>query len=154
MDVKVIKFPETKVAVIEHVGKPELEHDSVRKLIAWKIENGLTDALKYRHYGIHFTNPKTVNPDQNKVDFCLSVDFEIEPNSYGVKGKTIPCLRCAVARDVGSRSDNKAVGYLIEQWLPNSGEFAGEYPVIFHYMNVGPQIKAEDMVTDVYLPLR
>jgi hypothetical protein len=43
MDVQIVEFPETKVAAIEHFGSPALEHDTVRKLVAWKIENRLLD---------------------------------------------------------------------------------------------------------------
>lgn len=50
MDVKILIFPETKVAAIEHHGSPALEYDTTRKLIAWKIERRLLDQLKYRSY--------------------------------------------------------------------------------------------------------
>jgi DNA gyrase inhibitor GyrI len=40
--------PETKLAAIEPVGSPALEYETVRKLIAWKLENRLRDPLKYR----------------------------------------------------------------------------------------------------------
>ncbi|MGR9087173.1 MAG: hypothetical protein ACU841_08875 [Gammaproteobacteria bacterium] len=42
MEVQRVDFPETKVAVLEHKGGPELEHASVLKLIAWRIENRLS----------------------------------------------------------------------------------------------------------------
>ena len=35
MDVEIVMFPKTKVAAIEHLGSPALEHDTARKLIAW-----------------------------------------------------------------------------------------------------------------------
>lgn len=154
MDVQIIHFPETKIAAIEHFGSPALEHDTVRKLIAWKIENRLMDPLKYRSYGIHFTNPHTTPAQDHHVEFCLSVDFEIEKNTYSIVNKVIPGTRCAVARDIGSRANNKAVVYLMEKWLPQSGESLGDFPVFFHYVNVGPNVQPEEMVTDVYLPLK
>ncbi len=67
--------------------------------------------------------------------------------------KTIPQLRCTKARDIGSRYHNQAIIYLLKQWLPHSGEKLGDFPPIFHYVNVGPTIKLEQMITDVYLPL-
>ena len=154
MDVQIVNFPETMVAAIEHFGSPALEHDTVRKLIAWKIENRLMDPMKHRSYGIHYTNPRTTSAHDHHVDFCLSVDSDIEPNAHGIHSKIIPSVRCAMARDIGSRLDNKAVVYLIEKWLPQSGESLGEFPVFFHYVNVGPNVRPEEMVTDVYLPLR
>lgn len=66
---------------------------------------------------------------------------------------TIPRLKCALARDIGSRMNNQAAAYLYEKWLPASGETLSGYPIIFHYLNVGPDVKDEEAVTDVYMPL-
>jgi AraC family transcriptional regulator len=154
MDVQIVVFPETKVAVIEHVGPPALEHDSVRKLVAWKLERRLTDPLKHRSYGVHYTDPRTIPPSDHRVDFCLSIEEAVEPNSFGIVNKVIPRNRCALARWVGSRNHNKAAVYLNEEWLPQSGETPGDFPMFFHYANVGPNLREEEMITDVYLPLR
>ncbi len=154
MQVAIVPFPETHVAAIEHRGPPSLEHETVRKLIAWKLEHGLRDQARYRSYGVHYTDPRTTPPEQHRVDFCLSVDFEVSPNRYGVVSKVIPANRCARARHHGSRAHNAAAVYLCEQWLPVSGEQPGDFPIFFHYVNVGPDVKEKDMVTDVYLPLR
>jgi AraC family transcriptional regulator len=153
MEVKIINFNEIKVALIEHRGSQEDEYNTVNKLIKWKIENKLFDANKYRNYGLHYTNPKNTEKHKNKVDFCLSIDFDVIENEYGIKDGSIPNLRCALARDIGSRSNNKAIVYLTEEWLPRSGERIANFPIIFHYVNVGPNVKPEEMVTDVYLPL-
>jgi AraC family transcriptional regulator len=154
MDVQIVIFPETKVAAIEHFGSPELERDTVRKLIAWKIEQRLLDPLRYRSYGVHYTDPRTTNPSDHHVDFCLSVEQDVGPNAFGIVNKVIPRNRCALARDVGSRHDNKAAVYLYEEWLPQSGEAPGDFPIFFHYVNVGPGVREEEMITDVYLPLK
>jgi AraC family transcriptional regulator len=154
MKVQIVVFPETKVAAIEHFGSPDLEHSTARKLIAWKLEQRLLDPLKYRSYGIHFTDPRTTHPSDHHVDFCLSIDHDVAPNSIGITNKVIPRNRCAFARDIGSRYDNKAAVYLYEQWLPHSGELPGNFPIIFHYVNVGPSLREEEMITDVYLPLK
>jgi AraC family transcriptional regulator len=154
MNIQIVAFPETKVAAIEHFGSPRLEHDTVRKLIAWKIEQRLLDPLKYRSYGVHHTDPRITQPSDHHVDFCLSIDQEVAPNSIGIINKVIPNNRCALARDIGSRYNNKAAVYLYEQWLPHSGEFVGNFPIFFHYVNVGPNVREEEMITDVYLPLK
>lgn len=154
MDVQIVIFPETKVATIQHFGPPVLEHATAGKLIAWKIENRLLDPSKHRSYGVHYTDPHTTPPAEYHVDFCLSIEEDVRPNPYGITTKVIPRIRCARARDVGSRSNNKAAGYLYEKWLPQSGELPGEFPIFFHYVNVGPNLREEEMITDVYLPLR
>ncbi len=154
MDVQIVIFPETKVAAIEHLGSPALEHDTVRKLIAWKIEQRLLDPAKYRSYGVHYTDSRTAKPSDHHVDFCLSVEQGVAPNSLGIVNKVIPSNRCALARDVGSRYNNQAAVYLYEEWLPKSGEVPGDFPIFFHYVNVGPNVREEEMITDVYLPLK
>jgi AraC family transcriptional regulator len=153
MDVQIVLFPETKVAAIEHSRSSALEHDTVRKLIAWKIQQRLLDPLRYRSYGVHYTDPRTTNPSDHHVDFCLSVEQEVGANSFGIVNKVIPRNRCALARDVGSRHNNKAAVYLYEEWLRRSGEVLGNFPIFFHYVNVGPDVREEEMITDVYLPL-
>jgi len=153
MNVQIVVFPETKVAALEHFGAPDLEHSSVQKLIAWKLEQRLLDPLKHRSYGVHYTDPRTTPPSDHHVDFCLSVEHEIGPNAFGIVNKIIPRNRCALARHIGSRFNNKAAVYLYEEWLPRSGESVGSFPIFFHYVNVGPNLREEEMITDVYLPL-
>jgi AraC family transcriptional regulator len=153
MQVSIVTFPETRVAVISHVGSPALEHDTARKLIAWKLEHKLVDPARHRSYGLHYTDPRHVDPALHRVDFCLSFDGPVDPNPQGVVGSVIPAMRCAMARDVGSRLDNQAAKYLYDEWLPRSGERITGGPLLFHYVNVGPNVKAHEAITDVYLPL-
>ena len=154
MEAQIVTFPETKAAALEHRGPPTLEYDTVQKLVTWKLENQLLDPLIYRSYGIHYTDPRITPPSDHRVDFCLSYNKDVGPNPYGIRNIVIPKLRCACARDVGSRSNNKAAVYLYEKWLPQSSELQGDYPIFFHYVNVGPNVREEEMITDVYLPLK
>lgn len=154
MQVEIVVFPETRVAAIEHRGSPALEHDTVRKLVAWKIENRLLDQVKYRTYGLHYADPRKVEHSEYRAEFCLSVDREIGENPYGIREKVLPSVRCARARDIGARLNNKAAKYLFEVWLPSSGKIWTGDPAIFHYVNVGPNMKDSEAITDVYLPLK
>jgi len=153
MDVKIVNFPQTRVAALEHHGHPALEHESIKKLIAWRLENNIKPSPAHRNYGVHFNNPHTVNPIDYRVDLCISVDEPIATNSYGVINKVIPALRCAHLRHYGARENITAAQYLCEEWLATSGEQLGDFPLIFHYVNVGPQVPEAEMITDVYLPL-
>lgn len=154
MKVSIVSFPETRVASITHLGPPEKEHETVRKLVAWKIERGFLDQATYRSYGLHYTDPRTVPPHEHRVDFCLSIEDQVEPNSAGIVETKIPGMRCALARDVGSRMNNQAARYLFDEWLPASNEEMADFPIIFHYVNVGPNVTEKEAITDVYLPLR
>ena len=153
MEVQIVVFPETKVAAVEHRGPPQLEYETAKKLVAWRQRNHLSREL-HRSYGVHYTDPYNTPPADHRVDFCLSVDFEVAPNAEGVINKVIPRNRCALARHHGSRAHNAAAVYLYQEWLPRSGESLGDFPIIFHYVNVGPEIAEHEMITDVYLPLK
>jgi len=41
----------------------------------------LLDPLKYRSYGVHYTDPRTTPPSNHHVDFCLSIEKEVGLNS-------------------------------------------------------------------------
>ncbi len=143
MEVKIVFFPETKVAAVEHLGAPGFEHNTVRKLVAWKLDNRLLDQSQYRSYGIHYTDPRITPPSDHRVDFCLSYDKDVGINPYGIRNSAIPKLRCACARDVGSRANNRAAAYLNETWRPQSGESLGDFPIFFTTSTSAPMFQKQ-----------
>lgn len=153
MDIEIVTFPETRVAVIEHQGPPAQEHQSVMRLIAWRKANRMPPSDIHRSYGLHYNDPFVVPPEEYRVDLCVSVTDDVPANEYGVINKTIPEMRCARARHFGSRHRVTAAEYLYREWLPHSGETMADFPIIFHYVNVGPGVEEADMITDIYLPL-
>ena len=152
MGVTMMKFPETRVAVAEHRGPPELEYETSKRLIEWRIANRISPA-NHRMYGVHYTDPHSVAPAEHRVDFCVSYDQTVQPNPQGIINKIIPANRCAMVRHVGSRRFNASALHLYCEWLPKSGERLGTDPIFFHYVNVGPNVQEYEMITDVYLPL-
>jgi len=153
MDVTLVEFPATKVAVLEHRGAPALEGQTINQLIEWRISQGLFGA-DHKSYGVHYNNPATTPDEDYRVDFCVSTKHDVADNPWGVINKIIPAGRCAKVRHLGSRQLITAVQYLYEQWLPTRTETPRDYPPFFHYVNVGPEIKESEIITDVYLPLQ
>lgn len=153
MDVRIVDFPETRVACIEHRGSPDTVYDTTRRFIGWRQRNG---APPDRHstYGVHHDDHRTTAPEDYRLDLCIDFTRPIAPNPEGVVEKVIPGGRCAVLRYVGSREYIPAVDELYLQWLPASGEVLRDYPVFFHYVNLGPDVPDHEMVTDIYLPIR
>lgn len=151
MDVRIVDFPETPVAALEHRGPPELEFETVRRFVSWRIANRLSPD-RHCSYGLHYNDPRTAGADY-RMDVCVSTDRPVPENTEGVAAKVIPGGRCAVARYVGSRDDVRAAAYLYDTWLPSSGETLRDCPLIFHYVNVGPNVAEHEMITDVYMPL-
>jgi len=153
LTVKVVDFPETKIAVVEHYGTAEKEYESVKKLVAWRMANKLPPSDLHKSYGIHYNDPSKVAATDYRVDLGVSVQENVAANTFGVINKMIPALRCAKVRHLGSRENVTAARYLYDEWLTSSDEQLAEFPIFFHYVNVGPHIQESDMMTDVYLPI-
>jgi AraC family transcriptional regulator len=153
MNVRIVDFPETRIAAVEHRGPPELEHETARRLIEWRLAHGVRPE-RHRTFGIHYTDPRTTPPAEHRVDFAVEFEHDVAPNPQGIVAKLIPGGRCALVRHLGSRRNVSAAVYLYEVWLPQSGEALRAFPIFFHYVNVGPNVPEHEMLTDVYLPLR
>ena len=151
MQVDIVDFPDTRVAAIEHSGSSAGVYDSTRKLIEWRIANRVPPQ-GHATYGVHH-DLRTHADSGYRVDICVAYDREVPPNPQGVVAKVIPGGRCARVRYTGSREHIPVVQPLFTEWLPASGERLRDFPVFFHYVNVGPGVQDHEMVTDVYLPI-
>jgi AraC family transcriptional regulator len=155
MEVKIIEFKETKVAVLEHRGAPGLVNDSVRVFIDWRKTSGLSPVKSSKTFGIAYDNPDATEPEQFRFDICGSVSEDVPDNPQGVVNKVIPQGRCAVIRHHGSHDRiGDTAYYLYRDWLPESGEELRDFPLYFHYLNLLPETPEHDLVTDIYLPLK
>lgn len=154
MDVKIIDFNETKVALVEHHGPKELVLDTAAKLIAWRKETGLSPVKTSKTFGIPRNDPNNVSPEDFRFDICGSIEGDVPENSYGVKIGTIPGGRCAVIRIKGSHSQiDENIYALYRDWLPQSGEECRDFPCYFQYINLIHDVDECDLLTDIFLPL-
>ncbi len=155
MDVKIIDFPETPVARLEHRGAPDLVLQTAEKFIAWRKESKLSPVNSSATYGIAFDDPMTTKPEDFRFDFCGSEDRDIPENDQGVKASVIPGGRCAMFRHLGPhRLMDDKIRKLYKEWLPQSGEELRDFPCFFHYINLISQVEEHELITDIYLPLR
>ncbi|WP_428605837.1 AraC family transcriptional regulator [Sedimenticola sp.] len=154
MHVEIVQFDETKIAVLEHRGSPELLNDSVARFIEWRKQSQLSPVDTSNTYGLIYDDPKTTEPDQFRFDLCGSVRAAVPANPQGVINKTIPAGRCARLRHRGpyEEMDDK-VRYLYGKWLPESGESLRDFNCFFHYINLFPEVAEHELMTDIYLPV-
>ncbi len=155
MEVKIINFEQTPVAVLEHRGAPDLVNDSVKIFIDWRKTSGLSPVKTSDNYGIAYDNPDTTTPEDFRFDICGSVYENVPTNPQGVINKVIPAGRCAVVRHMGSHQRiGEAAYYLYRDWLPDSGEELRDFPLYFHYINLMPDTPEHELMTDLHLPLK
>ncbi|MFT0212559.1 AraC family transcriptional regulator [Pseudomonas sp. F1_0610] len=155
MDVKIVNFPETKVATIEHRGAIELIFQTAATFFEWRKATGLSPVATSQTYALAPCDPQTTEPKDFRFSLCGSVTQAIdENNSYGIKNAVIPAGRCAVARHLGSHDRiSDTAYYLYRQWLLETGEQLRDYPLFFQYHNFIYDVAEHELVTDVYLPL-
>ncbi|MBW8365172.1 MAG: AraC family transcriptional regulator [Rhizobium sp.] len=156
MEVEIVDFETTRIAVQEHRGPIELLNDTVGQFIIWRKANGLSPVKTSRTFGIAYDNPDTTEPEKFRFDICGEVTGEVPANPQGVVAKIIPGGRCARVRHRGThtRLGESAIYPLYRDWLPASGEELRDFPLYFHYLNLLPETPEHELVTDVYLPLK
>lgn len=155
VEVQIVEFPTTRVAVLEHLGPPDTLMASVSQFIAWRKSCKVSPVTTSQTYGIPYADPETVPPETFRFDIAGSTLVDVPQNDYGVVAKEIPGGRCAVARHRGSTDRIAETVYaLYGEWLPQSGEQLREFPCYFHYIERMPAVSELEQVTDVYLPLQ
>ncbi len=152
MKVELIEFPGRKVALLEHRGPEAGVYGTVQRFVEWRRAAGISPEHG-ETYGLHYHDAADVPAEHYRFDVCVTYDGEVAPNPHGVVSSQMPAGRCARLRHYGSREQIPAARWLYREWLPASGKELRDYPFFFHYVNVGPDVKDKDMVTDLYLPL-
>ena len=155
MDVRIVDFAETQVAMLVHRGSPELVNATAQRFIEWRKESGLSPVNGSRTFGLVYSDPKTTPIEEFRFDICGEVTEAIPVNPQGVEDSSIPAGRCAVVRHFGSHERLSEKLYpLYREWLPGSGEEIRDFPLFFHYLNLMPFVEEHELVTDIHLPLK
>jgi len=155
VQVEIVDFKTTCIAVMEHRGPTERVNDSVGQFIAWRKDSGLSPKENSRSFGIAYDNPDTTEPAAFRFDICGEVAEAVLPNPQGVVTKSIPGGRCARVRHYGSHVRiGESIYPLYRNWLPESCEELRDFPLYFHYLNLMPETPEHELMTDIYLPLK
>ena len=85
MEVSIVDFPATTIAVLEHRGAPALVYDSVQRFIDWRKTTGLSPVNSSRHFGIAYDDPATTPPEQFRFDLGGSVTAPVPENAWDAK---------------------------------------------------------------------
>jgi len=155
MNVDIVDFETTQIALIEHLGSPDKVLETVGRFIAWRKDTGLSPIKTSKTFGIPYSDPKMTEADKFRWDVGGSCEEEIPANNYGVKSGIIPGGRCAVVRHKGGFDNiDTSIYSFYREWLPNSGEEVRNYPCFFHYINFIHEVDECDLITDIYFPLK
>ncbi len=87
--VRIIDFPETPVALLEHRGSPQQVPASVRRFIAWRKANA-SPPSRSATFNILFDDPRTALPEEYRFGICCAVAGQFKENAEGVVAATLP----------------------------------------------------------------
>jgi AraC family transcriptional regulator len=151
--VRVVRFPATRVAKLEHHGSVLRLGESIRKFIEWRKANALPPHVSATFNIIH-NDPDETPPENFRFDLCAATDRPLAANDAGVVEFLIPAGRCALLRHVGSDDQlGRSIMHLYTNWLPLSGEELRDFPLFMQRLTFFPDVPDGESVTDIYLPL-
>ncbi|WP_426115330.1 AraC family transcriptional regulator [Pseudomonas sp. DSP3-2-2] len=155
MQVRIVDFPEVRVAALEHCGPAGLVNESVRMFIEWRMQSGQSPVASSRTFGIPYSNPDTTPPQAFRFAICGEIHEAVASNEFGVHEMVIPAGRCVVVRHAGSPDHiGETIYPIYRDWLPASGEELRDQPLFFNYLSAYPETPQDQWQTDVYVPLQ
>lgn len=152
--VRIVRFPATRLALLEHRGSPLQLGDSIRSFIDWRRANRLPPRLSAT-FNLVYDDPEEVPPGEFRFGIGAATDRAIAPNDAGVVEFVIPAGRCALLRHTGSDDHlGRSIRHLYSEWLPGSNEEPRDFPLFMQRVAFYPDVPDSEAVTDIYLPLR
>jgi AraC family transcriptional regulator len=153
MEVEITNRPELRVAAVHHVGAYDRISEAFDRLGAIAGQAGLFGPGASM-IGVYHDDPEKTPEDKLRSDAGIT----IQPATKLPTGLTelkIPAGRYARATYKGPYNGLPAVwSQLKSEWLPKSGHRRGDGVAYELYRNNPMNAKPEDLLTDIYIPLR
>lgn len=141
------------IRIIAKYGS-EMDYDSAWKKL-WlfaKQKNILSENNEF--IGLSFDDPNITKHEKCRFYACISTDKHIKPEGeFGIQ--TIEKGRFAVFINKGAYSGlNKLYQSIYYDWLPNTNEKLRDSMSFEKYINNPDRVKEEDLLTEVYIPIK
>ncbi|WP_147821695.1 AraC family transcriptional regulator [Salidesulfovibrio onnuriiensis] len=157
MEVKIEKLAPMHVAYVRHIGPYQECKKAWDELGAWAGPKGLiNESAKY--LGACYDDPEQTPPEKCRYDACITVPEGTEVGG-NVQAMTIEGGDYAVLVHKGPY-ETLGQGWkaIFMEWLPSSGRevtCGQDGKVCFEqYLNDPAEIKPEDLLTAIHLPLK
>ena len=152
--IRIVEFPATPVAVLEHRGDPRGIGDTIRRFIAWRKKTGVRPPASATFNILH-SDPETSPPEDYRLDLCAGITAPVASNDAGIVDGEIAGGRCAVLRLAESGDDlHAAIAFLYGEWLPTSGEAPRDAPLFVQRVRFFSDVPEHEAITDIFLPLQ
>lgn len=152
MKVTIEEMPALRVATVSHVGPYNRIAEAFQRL------GGLAGSAGLLRDGpmmlaIYYDDPETTPADELRSDAGLTVSEGAHLPAEVIE-KRLPAGRYARSTHVGPYSTlGDAWARMMGEWLPNSGHRVGSSPSYEVYRNNPSDTRAEELRTDLYIPI-
>ena len=152
-DVRLVTFPATRLALVEHRGNPFHLGETIRHFIQFRKAHKLSPAT-CATFNVVYNDLDETRPEDFRFGIGAAIDRPVPVNDIGVTEFLIPSGRCAVLRHRGSDDRlGETIRYLYADWLPESGQETRDFPLFMQRVKFFPDVPEAEAVTDIFLPL-
>lgn len=153
MDVRIENVSSIKVLFVRHTGPYEQCEKAWNTLCAWACPKGLCQSGSM-FIGVCHDDPQVTPPDKIRYDACITVDDSIEGEGE-IGTQTLKGGDYAIVTHKGPYSElEKTYAQLMGQWLPQSGRDFKNAPSYEVYLNDPKETPPDELLTEIYLPLK
>jgi AraC family transcriptional regulator len=152
-EVRLVQLLEFSAVYVRHVGPYENIPQTFLAFADAVRSAGLSQPGRTRFFGIYWDDPDITPAEKLRYDCCLSLAEEL-PAGSGWTVQTISGGEYAVLRHVGPRLDlGRSYQWLYGIWLPASGRELADAPPFEIYYNSPVDTPANELVTEIHVPL-
>jgi AraC family transcriptional regulator len=153
MDVEITSRPELRAVGVRHIGPYSGIGEAFGRLGAIAGRAGLIGPGTTM-IGIYHDDPRTTAEEKLRSDAALTIPADVRVPE-GLTELTIPAGRYARTTHVGPYERlPDAWRRLMGEWLPGSGQRAGDGASYELYRNNPANTEPNELITDLYVPLK
>lgn len=153
MKVRIEEVAPQNVIFVRHTGPYEKCETAWNTLCGWACPKGLCQ-MESKFIGVCYDDPQVTPPEKIRYDACITVKEDIEGEGE-IGTQTIGGGEYAVMTHKGPYMTlEKSYAQLMGQWLPQSGRELRDAPCFELYLNDPKETPPEELLTDLYLPLK
>jgi AraC family transcriptional regulator len=152
-DVEIAPFEAVRLAAVSHRGDYQEINRAFERAMVWATARGLMEPTT-RSIGIYYDDPVTIPMKdlRSEAGLVVAESATLDGDVHEIR---IPSMRCASVLHKGPYAELETpYRYLFREWLPKSGEEAGDHACFEEYLNNPRDLPPSEWLTRISLPLK
>ncbi|HNZ42920.1 MAG TPA: GyrI-like domain-containing protein [Bacteroidales bacterium] len=151
---KIINLDPLSVIFVQSIGNYSSNAPEKAWNTLWDfVEKKNLDVEKSEYFGIVHDDTEVTKATQCRYDACITVPKDVKPEGK-IGNKTLDRGKYAVFTHKGPyKTLEKTYDQIFGPWLSGTKEQLADLPVLEKYLNDPFDTKAEDLITEIYVPI-